>query len=217
MTFGFALLLGGFLLLDAGWKGVTPIQVLKGVTEGTKGPGGVLKETGREVKEGVTRTPAESGGGTETPSGKKPKKNELKGSAGNKARLKKSESPFVPASIAAGVAAATTIVGRPYVWGGGHASFISWGYDCSGAVSYVLHAMGVLSSPLDSTALMSYGEAGVGKWVTIYANEAHAFMHIKGFGWFGTGSDKEAFRGGPAWGNHDPDLSAYTVRHPVGL
>lgn len=69
MTFGFALLLGGFLLLDAGWKGVTPIQVLKGVTEGTKGPGGVLKETGREVKEGVTRTPASKreGGSTEAP------------------------------------------------------------------------------------------------------------------------------------------------------
>lgn len=214
MTFGFALLLGGFLLLDAGWKGVTPIEVLKGVTEGTKGPGGVLKETGREVKEGVTRTPAnkEEGGSTESP-----KKNKLKGGAGNKARLKKSESPFIPASIAAGVAAATTIVGRPYVLGGGHGSFISWGYDCSGAVSYVLHAMGVLSSPLTSGALMSYGEAGPGKWVTIYANEAHTFMHIKGFGWFGTGSDKEAFRGGPAWGNHDPDLAAYTVRHPVGL
>lgn len=217
MTFGFALLLSGFLLLDAGWKGVTPIDVLKGVTAGTKGPGGVLKETGREVKEGVTRTPAQKGGGTETLGPPAPNASKLKGEKGNKARARKAQSPFLPASIAAGVTAATTIVGRPYVWGGGHASFISWGYDCSGAVSYVLHAMGVLSSPLTSGALMSYGEAGPGKWVTIYANEAHTFMHIKGFGWFGTGSDKEAFRGGPAWGNHDPDLSAYTVRHPVGL
>ena len=37
---------------------------------------------------------------------------------------------------------------KPYIWGGGHRRFKSRGYDCSGAVSYVLHAAGLLRSPL---------------------------------------------------------------------
>jgi hypothetical protein len=44
MTFGFALVLAGFILLDSGWKGVTPAQTLRGMTAGQKGPGGVLRE-----------------------------------------------------------------------------------------------------------------------------------------------------------------------------
>ena len=51
----------------------------------------------------------------------------------------------------------------PYVWGGGHGSFESSGYDCSGAVSYALHGGGFLSSPLDSTGLSYWGEAGAGQ------------------------------------------------------
>ena len=35
--------------------------------------------------------------------------------------------------------AANKIIGRPYVYGGGHRSFISYGYDCSGTVSFALH------------------------------------------------------------------------------
>ena len=45
------------------------------------------------------------------------------------------------------IAAANRIHTRPYIWGGGHRSFKSKGYDCSGAVSYVLHAAGLLRSP----------------------------------------------------------------------
>ena len=50
------------------------------------------------------------------------------------------------------VAAANAIAGKPYVYGGGHGSFESAGYDCSGSVSRALHGGGLLSSPLDSTA-----------------------------------------------------------------
>lgn len=66
--------MAGFILLDAGWKGVTPAAVLQGVTEGHKGPGGVIAETGRDVlasfsgssSGGVSAPPSEHGGGVGT-------------------------------------------------------------------------------------------------------------------------------------------------------
>ena len=45
------------------------------------------------------------------------------------------------------IAAGDEIATRPYVFGGGHGSFESTGYDCSGSVSYALHGGGLLSSP----------------------------------------------------------------------
>ena len=82
--------------------------------------------------------------------------------------------------VARVIAAADEIATRPYVWGGGHGSFESYGYDCSGSVSYALHGGGLLSSPEDSTGLESYGEPGPGKYITIYANAEHAYMVIDG-------------------------------------
>src|SRR6185436_13207225 len=55
-----------------------------------------------------------------------------------------------PSAVAAAIEAANSIATTPYVWGGGHGSFESSGYDCSGAVSFALHGGGFLSSPLDS-------------------------------------------------------------------
>ena len=78
------------------------------------------------------------------------------------------------------VAAANVIAGRPYVYGGGHGSFESAGYDCSGSVSYALHGGGLLSSPLTSSAFMSYGAPGPGQHITIYANPGHVYMIIDG-------------------------------------
>ena len=66
------------------------------------------------------------------------------------------------------------------MYGGGHGSFISEGYDCSGSVSYALHGGGLLSAPEDSSGLESYGEAGPGRYITIYANAEHAWMTIDG-------------------------------------
>jgi hypothetical protein len=142
-----------------------------------------------------------------------------------------------PLALNKGVVKAAQMSGKyPYKWGGGHAqigvptigmgggspgtSGPPPGYDCSGAVSAVLGAMEVLKTPLTSGALASFGLPGPGNWVTIYANAVHTFMKINVNGvwrWFGTGSDKQARRGGPAWGNHDPNLNAYTVRHPPGF
>lgn len=111
------------------------------------------------------------------------------------------------------IAAANEIATRPYVWGGGHASFQSYGYDCSGSVSYALHGGGLLSSPEDSTALESYGEPGPGKYITIYANAEHAWMVIDGRR-FDTVALAET---GNRWSDTMASTAGFVVRHPAGL
>ena len=109
--------------------------------------------------------------------------------------------------ISAGNAIATT----PYIWGGGHGSFESEGYDCSGAVSYALHGGGLLESPLDSTGLSTWGEAGPGQWISVYANAGHAWMVVAGIAFDTSGG------AGPRW--HNPWASStegFVVRHPTG-
>src|ERR1700683_2165402 len=61
-----------------------------------------------------------------------------------------------PPAVQAMIAAANHISTTPYIWGGGHGSWNSAGYDCSGSVSYVLHAAHLLSTPLTSGALASW-------------------------------------------------------------
>src|SRR3954468_7336474 len=73
--------------------------------------------------------------------------------------------PSAPPAVKAMIEAANRIRHRPYVWGGGHRSWNSRGYDCSGSVSYVMHGAGLLESPLDSTGFMRWGKGGGGSWV----------------------------------------------------
>ncbi len=80
----------------------------------------------------------------------------------------------------AAIEAANQIDDLPYIWGGGHGSFTSSGYDCSGAVSFTLHGGGFLSSPLDSTGLEVWGESGGGNWITVFANSGHAWAYVAG-------------------------------------
>jgi peptidoglycan hydrolase-like protein with peptidoglycan-binding domain len=115
--------------------------------------------------------------------------------------------------VARVIAAGDEIATRPYVFGGGHGSFQSAGYDCSGSVSYALHGGGLLSSPEDSTGLESYGEAGPGQHITIYANAEHAFMVVDGKR-FDTVAQQE---GGSRWSSSMTSTSGYVVRHPAGL
>jgi len=117
-----------------------------------------------------------------------------------------------PAAIARAMAGADRIAHLPYVFGGGHGSFHASGYDCSGSVSYVLHAAHVLAQPLDSSQLMSYGSPGRGRWITVYANPGHAFMVINGHR-FDTGDGQSGSR----WQVTARSASGYVVRHPPGL
>jgi cell wall-associated NlpC family hydrolase len=120
----------------------------------------------------------------------------------------------VPEAVQRVVAGGNAIADFPYIWGGGHASFIANGYDCSGSVSYALAAGGLLSAPLVSGDLATWGEPGPGRWITIYANAGHTFMDVDGM-WFDT-----AGRSGPyasRWLVATPPLEGYAVRHPQGL
>ncbi len=116
-------------------------------------------------------------------------------------------------AIARVIAAADEIATRPYVYGGGHGSFESVGYDCSGSVSYALHGGGLLSSPEDSSALESYGEPGPGRYITIYADAEHAWMTIDGQR-FDTVALQES---GSRWSDSMTSTAGYVVRHPAGL
>jgi len=118
-----------------------------------------------------------------------------------------------PAAVREMIAAGNAIATLPYIWGGGHGSFISPGYDCSGSVSYVLAAAGLLSAPEVSGDFESYGDPGPGKWVTIYANAGHVWMSIAGWR-FDTVALAEA---GTRWSQGGGEYAGFVVRHPPGL
>jgi cell wall-associated NlpC family hydrolase len=118
-----------------------------------------------------------------------------------------------PAAILAAVTAANEIVGLPYKWGGGHRSFEDSGYDCSGAVSKVLNAIGSLDDPLDSRALRTWGEAGRGRWITVYTNPSHAYVVIAGLRFDTSGRGGK----GPRWRAEPRPSSGFVARHPDGL
>lgn len=84
----------------------------------------------------------------------------------------------IPEVVQRVIAGANAIADFPYVYGGGHASFISNSYDCSGSVSYALAAGGLLGVPETSGALESWGEPGPGKWITVYAAAGHVYMYV---------------------------------------
>jgi cell wall-associated NlpC family hydrolase len=118
-----------------------------------------------------------------------------------------------PAAVKAAIAAGNQINETPYVWGGGHGSFSSSGYDCSGAVSFVLNGGGFLSSPLDSTGLETWGSPGAGRWITVYANSGHAFAVIAGISWDTVGDVSGT---GPRWHTTTESTSGFIARHPTG-
>jgi peptidoglycan hydrolase-like protein with peptidoglycan-binding domain len=128
-----------------------------------------------------------------------------------------------PTAVQEIVAAANSIIDTNYEWGGGHASFQSSGYDCSGAVSFALHGGDLLSSPEDSTGLETYGQPGKGTWVTVYSDPSHAFLVVDGraFDTADYGGPNIPAGTGPRWRSNPTgnlaDGGDYVVRHPAGL
>jgi peptidoglycan hydrolase-like protein with peptidoglycan-binding domain len=118
-----------------------------------------------------------------------------------------------PPAVVAAVAAANRITRKPYRYGGGHGRFEDSAYDCSGAVSYVLHGAGLLSRTRASSGLMRYGEPGEGTWISVYANGGHAYVVVAGlrFDTSGRGED------GPRWRPTPRAGRGYAVRHPADL
>jgi cell wall-associated NlpC family hydrolase len=122
--------------------------------------------------------------------------------------------PDAPEAVQKVINNANTIVGRPYIWGGGHASFYSYGYDCSGSVSFALFGGGLIPEPLTSGALEGWGEPGPGKWITVYANAGHTFMEIAGLRWDTVGDARGT---GPRWHLMPTSTAGFVARHPPGL
>ncbi|MGH2962927.1 MAG: hypothetical protein ACRDL3_12155 [Solirubrobacterales bacterium] len=118
-----------------------------------------------------------------------------------------------PLAVKSAIEAGNRIVGRPYVWGGGHGSFESSGYDCSGTVSYALHGGGWLSTPLDSTGLTTWGSPGAGSWVTVYGSSGHAYVVIAGLRLDTSGTVGGS---GPAWSTEMRSSAGFVARHPDG-
>lgn len=122
-----------------------------------------------------------------------------------------------PAVVAQIIWAANKIIGRPYVYGGGHRSFISHGYDCSGTVSYALHGALLLRAPLDSGQFESWGSRGQGRWMTILTNPGHAYLDIAGLRLDTSSADDPSNQQGPRWRPLRPANPGFVLRHPTGL
>ncbi len=121
-----------------------------------------------------------------------------------------------PAAVKQVIAAANSIATTPYEYAGGHGSWKSSGYDCSGSVGFALHGGGLLSQTEDSGQMESYGAPGSGQWITLYANAGHVYAKIAGL-YYDTAAQSSSndqdrwstTRVSPAGG--------FVVRHPRGL
>jgi hypothetical protein len=122
--------------------------------------------------------------------------------------------PEAPEAVQDVINNANLIVGRPYIWGGGHGSWYSNGYDCSGSVSFALFGGGLIPRPLTSGDLEGWGSPGPGKWITVYANAGHTFAEIAGLRWDTVGDEQGT---GPRWHLAGTDTAGFVARHPPGL
>jgi peptidoglycan hydrolase-like protein with peptidoglycan-binding domain len=136
---------------------------------------------------------------------------------GDEARLTKDGLAIPPANAPQEVkdiiAAGNEIAKLPYRYGGGHGKWKDTAYDCSGSVSFALHGADLLDAPMPSGSFASWGDAGRGEWVTLYANSGHIYMTVAGLRFDTSGRSQTGSR----WQTAKRSASGYTVRHPEGL
>jgi hypothetical protein len=137
-----------------------------------------------------------------------------------------------PAQVQAAVWAGNDLLDKPYRYGGGHGDFVDKGYDCSGTVSYALHAAALLDSPLDSGSFMRWGLRGKGEWITVFTNPGHAYAVIAGLRLdtssygvsaavarraIGRAAAKKSAERGPRWRPTMRPHRGFRARHPEGF
>ena len=120
-------------------------------------------------------------------------------------------------SVQAAIWTANQIIGLRYVYGGGHASFVASGYDCSGTVSFALHGGGLLTTPMDSSEMMTWGSHGLGRWITVFSNSGHAYVDIAGLRLDTSAADDPSNQQGPRWRPLRAANGGFAARHPLGL
>ena len=137
-----------------------------------------------------------------------------------------------PATVQAMVVAGNELQQLPYGPGGHPDPRGAYEEDCSSTVNYVLYRSGVRAiaeivrdNPL-AQDYVSWGAAGPGRWVTIYAADSptpHVFIVIAGLrldtSYNGTDVGPNRGEAGPRWRilDHIPTWAHWSVRHPPGL
>ena len=116
-----------------------------------------------------------------------------------------------PTAVKQVIWAGNKIRNLPYVWGGGHASWLARGYDCSGSVGFALHGGGLVRQSMVSGEMARWGDKGRGTWITIYANGGHVFMTVAGLRFDTSGARPNR------WQTSMRSASGYAIRHPRGL
>ncbi|MGC1165384.1 MAG: hypothetical protein WA862_04685 [Solirubrobacterales bacterium] len=119
-----------------------------------------------------------------------------------------------PPRVVAVIEAANKIRTKPYIYGGGHGRWWDKGYDCSGAVSFALRGGEFIESPLPSGPMAKWGEAGLGRWITVYSNPGHAYAVIAGVRWDTSGNTDG--KTGPRWHTDRRGSAGFVARHPTG-
>jgi hypothetical protein len=128
-----------------------------------------------------------------------------------------------PLAVKEIIAAGNQIVGKPYLYGGGHGvplDELASAYDCSSSVEHLLYGARLVPVSYDapSGTLEAYGRPGPGQWVTLYANTDHVFMYVAGLRWdthdaAGTGDGSA----GIGWHPLIRDSAGFVARHPPRL
>jgi hypothetical protein len=126
---------------------------------------------------------------------------------------------YAPIQVKRMIWAGNKIRLKPYIYAGGHGRWNDAGYDCSGTVSYVLHAAGLLKTSMDSTDFESWGQRGLGQWITVYTNAGHAFVQIAGIRLDTSAEDDPSPPPGtgPRWRPLMKGTAGFEPRHPASL
>lgn len=141
---------------------------------------------------------------------------QIEGVPGQRARLLPNGLAVAPAGAPAVVkqmiAAANAIARTPYIWGGGHARLIDRGYDCSGSLSFAFINAGLLDKPI-ANGWRLMGNAGPGKWITVYSSTGHVWMMLAGLRY-----DTSALHiAGSRWTDQSRSTAGFRLRHLPGL
>jgi len=128
-----------------------------------------------------------------------------------------------PAAVKGIIAAGNQIVGKPYLYGGGHGlplDEVAPAYDCSSSVEHLLYGGRLLPVGYDAASgeLESFGRPGPGRWVTIYASADHVFMYVAGLRWdTHNAAGPQDGSAGIGWHPLVRSSAGFMARHPEGL